>query len=602
MPLWCERQPGSFSKSGFRFPYRFLVTGGLVALLPIWSGLSIFGAKIAIAQPEGTPIQTPAINCNQGLPASTSGLAQLVSNLTQTATWVDQPAIGIGTLIEQVAPQLVAYLNTSPFPEINAQARQARVPVMMYHDILPEKEVFFDVTPEEFEAHLKLIREKGLTPISMDQLVIHLRTGLPLPEKPILLTFDDGYVGHYTYVYPLLKKYNYPAVFSIYTDKIDKRLGRPGMTWEQLREMAADPLVTIASHSLSHRLMPDLSPVEVEKELKESKQILEATLGIPIRYFTYPEGKYNAQVAQAVQAAGYTAALTMNDADEQLAGQSESLLAVGRIGQSRLAEMVDIAWGGPRLQAWNPGFDFLSPVRKVETVIDSTPFIFISGGKPITIHADSRYQVPEILAKSGTGAIAAVDGGFFSLELLDSNEMLGPVLSQVHGQFIPGRKGEIPLINNRPLVLISPNAVKFVPFNDLKHNTLEGIQAEMPDVTDAFVAAAFLVENGQPQPPARFGKLFDFNEPRHRAFWGINQQGQPVVGVSVEPIGSVDLGKALAKAGFRDAVMLDSGASTSLAYQGNSLVGYTPRPVPHVVALLPPPSEVSASCTVVSSR
>jgi hypothetical protein len=238
----------------------------------------------------------------------------------------------------------------------------------------------------------------------------------------------------------------------------------------------------------------------------------------------------------------------------------------------------------------------------VETVIDNTPFILISGGKPITIHADSRYQVPEILAKSGTGAIAGVDGGFFSLEFLDSNEMLGPVLSRVHGQFYPGRKGEIPLINNRPLVLISENSVRFVPFNNLKHNTLEGIQAELPDVTDAFVGAGFLVENGQPQPPERFGKLFDFNEPRHRAFWGINQQGQPVVGVSVEPIGSVDLGKALAKAGFRDAVMLDSGASTSLAYRGHSLVGYVPRPVPHVVALIPPATELSASCALVSSR
>jgi hypothetical protein len=85
---------------------------------------------------------------------------------------------------------------------------------------------------------------------------------------------------------------------------------------------------------------------------------------------------------------------------------------------------------------------------------------------------------------------------------------------------------------------------------------------------------------------------------RHRAFWGINQQGQPQIGVSTEPIGSVDLGIALAKAGFRDAVMLDSGASTSLAFKGASLVGYTPRPVPHVVGLIPPGGTAGTAGTV----
>lgn len=602
MPLWWKYQPGPFAECRIGNRLRVVLASSLTALLSLQVGLTTTGTSAAIAQGQEAPAAAPVVDCQPVQTVATSGLTQLVGNLARTAAWADQPAIGIGSLIEQMGPQLMAYLNASPFPEVNPQARQAKVPVMMYHDILPQKEVFFDVTPEEFEAHLKLIQAKGLTPISMDQLVTHLRTGLPLPEKPILLTFDDGYLGHYTYVYPLLKKYNYPALFSIYTDKIDKRLGRPGVTWEQVREMATDPLVTIASHSVTHRIMTDLSPSEIQMELQQSKQILESALGIPIRYFTYPEGKYNAAIAEAVKEAGYIAALTMNDAEDRLAGQSETLLAIDRIGQSRIAQMVDIAWGGPKLQSWNLGFDFTAPVQKVETVIDNTPFILISGGKPITIHADSRYQVPEILAKSGTGAIAGVDGGFFSLEFLDSNEMLGPVLSRVHGQFYPGRKGEIPLINNRPLVLISENSVRFVPFNNLKHNTLEGIQAELPDVTDAFVGAGFLVENGQPQPPERFGKLFDFNEPRHRAFWGINQQGQPVVGVSVEPIGSVDLGKALAKAGFRDAVMLDSGASTSLAYRGHSLVGYVPRPVPHVVALIPPATELSASCALVSSR
>lgn len=290
----------------------------------------------------------------------------------------------------------------------------------------------------------------------------------------------------------------------------------------------------------------------------------------------------------------------MDDNDERLAGKSENLLTIGRIGQSRLLEMLDVAWGGAKLPSWHQAFDFTAPVSRTNVVIDRTPFIFISGGRPVTIHAATRAQVPKIL--EGTGAIAAVDGGFFSLEFLDSNVMLGPILSQSEGTFIPGKRGEIPFLDQRPLVLMSPNAVKFVPFDHNKHNTLESIQAELPGVTDAFVAAGWLVENGQPQAIERFGRLYSVNELRHRAFWGINQAGQPQIGVSTEPIGSVDLGAALAKAGFRDAVMLDSGASTSLAYKGASLVGYTPRPVPHVVALIPPAGEATASCALVSVR
>lgn len=526
-------------------------------------------------------------------------LAQFVSQVTQTATMLEQPAMGMGAIVGKVAPQVLAYLNSSPFPDIHPAARQAKVPVMMYHDILPEKQVFFDVTPAEFEDHLKLIREKGLTPITMEQLMNHLRTGLPLPPKPILLTFDDGYEGHYKYVYPLLKKYNYPAVFSIYTAKVGKKMGRSSLNWEQLREMAADPLVTIASHSISHTVMEGLSPTQLLAETQESKRILEAELGTPIHYFTYPEGKFDQAAWDAVKQAGYVAAFTMNDLDEQLAGQSKDLLAIGRIGQSRIAEMVEIAWEGPAMPTVSFGFDFNSPVRRIDAAVDNVPFIFIAGGKPITIHHHTREQVPAIIAN--TPAIAAVDGGFFNLELLDSNYMLGPVYSQSTGEFVPGKSGEIPFLDGRPLVLIGPRSVQFEPFQHKQHNTLENIQAIMPEVTDAFVAAGWLVDNGRPQPLERFGRLYDANEPRHRAFWGINQEGQPKIGVSVEPIGSVDLGIALAKSGFRHAVMLDSGASTSLAFKGQSLVGYTPRPVPHVVGLVPPAGGGSSNCAVAAS-
>ncbi|HEY9747745.1 MAG TPA: polysaccharide deacetylase family protein, partial [Allocoleopsis sp.] len=363
-----------------------------------------------LSVPTSTEAQSPDQVCQtSNNPISPTQLTAWMGNLVQVSTWVGDPEAGLNQLIQGLGPQLASYFNPSPWPTISDRAKEARVPVVMYHDILPEKQVFFDVTPEEFEQHLQLIQERGVTPISLEQLATHLRTGLPLPGKPILLTFDDGYSGHYKYVYPLLKKYGYPAVFSIYTAKVGKKLGRSSLNWDELRQMAADPLVTIAAHSVTHP--PDLTKLtddHLQTEVAESKHILEAALGIPIRYFTYPEGKYDERVAKAVQDAGYLAAFTMDDVDERFAGQSESLLAIARFGQSRLPDLVDQAWGGAPLPNWSFGFDFAAPVQLTETTIDETPFRFISGGKPITIHAKSRYQVPEIL--EGTQAIAAVDG------------------------------------------------------------------------------------------------------------------------------------------------------------------------------------------------
>ncbi len=281
-------------------------------------------------------------------------LTSFVNGWLQATNWFGKPETGIDMLIQNFGSQLINNLNSTPWPDINGRARLARVPVIMYHDILPKKQVFFDVTPEELEQHLRLIQANGVTPISLDQLVTHLRTGLPLPSKPILLTFDDGYGGHYDYAYPLLKKYGYPAIFSIYTSNVGKNTGRTHVTWQQLQQMVADPLVTIASHSVTHPL--DLRPLSNNQliiEVMVSKQILEAQLGIPIRYFTYPSGKYDQRVTNLIREAGYQAALTMNNLDERNAGQSKSLLAIDRIGQAKLEQALAQAWGGPKLSSWN---------------------------------------------------------------------------------------------------------------------------------------------------------------------------------------------------------------------------------------------------------
>jgi poly-beta-1,6-N-acetyl-D-glucosamine N-deacetylase len=536
---------------------------------------------------------TPASYCHNQQHAS-NRLTQLTGEQVQTLG-AAAPGANIEEFLSSLGLQVLMSTQLSSFPALNERARLTKVPVIMYHDVLTEQQVFFDITPENLRRDFELIRENNLTPITLDQLVVHLRTGLPLPEKPILLTFDDGYVGHYQSVYPLLKEYGYPAVFSLFTGKLDGSIvGRSTVTWEQVREMAANPLVTIAAHSLTHP--SDLTKVpddQIRREVTESKRILEERLGMPIRYFTYPEGHYDARVAELVEAAGYQAALTMDtDQAGRFAGESESMLAIARFGKESLEDVLQQAWGGAPMPLWGSGFDFASPVERRDITVDGIPLLLAAGGRPETILADSRYQVQDILA--GTEAIAGVDGAFFSMKYLDSNVMIGPVLSQSTGQFIPGERGVIPVLNGRPLVLISPTAIKFAPFDATRHNSLTGVQAELSDVTDAFVGAAMVVKEGAPQPGSMFGSLPNFEVPRQRAFWGTNAAGQPIIGITNERVDAVELGVLLAKAGFWNAVMLDSGASTSMVYEGDSLVGFIPRPVPHVVALMPPlPCEAS---------
>ncbi|HIK45787.1 MAG TPA: polysaccharide deacetylase family protein, partial [Leptolyngbyaceae cyanobacterium M65_K2018_010] len=574
--------------------------------------VAIDSALLAFAQAPSldafpTPVSSEKL-CR--LPAS------LASAAAQTSSELLGPPLFQAGMLQRASlvlgPEKVEQLGVVVWPEIHPQAMAARVPVLMYHDVLAEQEVFFDLDPDQFESHLQTLLENGFTAISPDQLVHHLRTGAPLPEKPVLLSFDDGYAGHYDHVLPLLQKYQVPGVFFVFPGKLDGQVaGRSTLTWDQLKIMAADPLVTIASHSVTHP--PDLRSVSDEDlafEVAESKRRLEEQLGIPIRYFSYPSGHYDERVAQAVADAGYLAAFTMRQDNEQFAGASESLLAIERFGQSNLRRLLDRAWGGAASSADLPpaprtvspaatvnGFDFSTPVAMEKHNIDGQSLTLISGGRPVTIHADSRYQVPEILA--GTNAVGAVDGGFFSLKFLDSNVMIGPVLSQSTKRFVPGNPSENPKLNGRPLVLITPEQVQFVPFDAQRHNTLAGLYRTVPGVTDAFVAAAWLVRNGEPQTASSFGTLFDFDAKRHRAFWGINQAGQPVVGVTHTMVDSVALGVLLHQAGLKEAVMLDSGASTSLAYEGQSLVGYEPRPVPHVVALIPPEANDGSPCPLV---
>jgi poly-beta-1,6-N-acetyl-D-glucosamine N-deacetylase len=427
--------------------------------------------------------------------------------------------------------------------------------------------------------------------------VEHLRTGIPLPAKPIVLTFENP--QEHQAVQALLKQYEFPAALAIDPTQIqaphadldlEKSASDAGLTWAQVKALAADPRITIASTGLDAKAL-SAPPSQLQQTLNAAKQTLELQIGRSVPYFLYPsqlsEPTAGPQIQQAIQQAGYQAAWGRTGA------LPETLLNLQRQSPNDLDAAIEQANGGPPLRFGGEGLNFQAPVQLTRRTTSGVPLILAAGGKPVTIHAKTRDQVAAIVADSP--AVAAVDGTFFSLESLDSNQMVGPVLSRDEDQFFPGSPGENPLLQGRPLVLISDQTIKLVPYDAQRHTTRTSLNAELPGVTDAFVGAGWLVRDGKPQDVASFGRLYSVNEERDRAFWGIDWADRAVVGVSAGPVGSVKLGEALSQAGLRDVVMLDSGASASLVYQKESMMGYLPRPVPHVVALYPP---TSTNCPV----
>ncbi len=160
----------------------------------------------------------------------------------------------------------------------------------------------------DFDTQMKFLADSGCITITPDELYAGINGEIELPPKPVLITFDDGYIDNYTNAFPILKKYKLratifviPAFTSVY----------PGyMTWEQLKEMESKG-IAIESHTLNHTKLEELPDDEIRNELLNSKNLLEEQLGHPIEFLAYPTGTYNLHIAGIAQDVGYKGAFTI---------------------------------------------------------------------------------------------------------------------------------------------------------------------------------------------------------------------------------------------------------------------------------------------------
>jgi peptidoglycan/xylan/chitin deacetylase (PgdA/CDA1 family) len=214
---------------------------------------------------------------------------------------------------------------------------KGKIPVLMYHEIADDvrgKELHkclhsdYIVTPEAFAAQMHYLHEQGfysLTPSLLIKALIDQNME-QLPERSVLVTFDDGFAGNYEQALPILRRYQLCATFFV----IVAEIGTPRMmTWNQLDALAQEGM-QVQSHLMHHVMMSDLDFMETARELNESRTILAERLGMPVEYLSLPNGSYHAQYQKLAKESGY------------LGGFSSKLGFVGGRSNPYLLERVPI--------------------------------------------------------------------------------------------------------------------------------------------------------------------------------------------------------------------------------------------------------------------
>lgn len=230
-----------------------------------------------------------------------------------------------------------------------------RLPIIMYHHVLkePRKLGKYVVSPKEIESDIIYLKQHGYTTIVMEDLINFVYKKGELPEKPIMLTFDDGYYSNYVYVLPLLEKYDCKAVLSITGDYIDKSTAEGELnpaysylTWYLVKELIESNRVEIQNHSYGMHeicerkgcaIIKGESYDEYSKNLVNDvgrlQDVIEEKTGYRPTTFTYPYGFVCIECNEILQKMGFMATLSCYEGVNILTGKKEELFELKRFNR-----------------------------------------------------------------------------------------------------------------------------------------------------------------------------------------------------------------------------------------------------------------------------
>ncbi|MGH2594169.1 MAG: polysaccharide deacetylase family protein [Anaerolineae bacterium] len=279
-----------------------------VAAASIDSGTRSATGQLALL-PVGTSTATPTIT-----PSPTS---TFTATPTATATPTNTPTPDASTTLSAsptLTPSPIPTATPRPRPQPDGVRRSAHVPILMYHYIsIPPSpadklRVDLSVVPDDFDAQMKWLTENNYHTITFTDLYYYLAVGTPLPDNPIILTFDDGYVDHYENAWPILQRYNLAGTFFILAGPADVASPRY-LTWDMIAEMSAAGQ-DIQVHGRDHVDMRRRTNEFLYFQIVGARQAIEAHIGKPAPFFAYPAGRYDANTLRFLEKYDFWMAIT----------------------------------------------------------------------------------------------------------------------------------------------------------------------------------------------------------------------------------------------------------------------------------------------------
>lgn len=299
---------------------------------------------------ETEDVATIAAQLQQPIEETPPALADLLASPVESET-VTVPTPPVGD-----APLPVAAVVPTPVPlppdlVADGVQRTLKVPILMYHYLSAppaDADIYrkdLSVAPDLFNAQLDRIQSEGYTTISLYDLVDALTVGRSLPEKPLVITFDDGYRDNYENAFPALQAHGMKATFFVVMDFINAQ--RPEyMTWDMLREMH-NAGMSVEAHGVDHTSLKKRTRDDLVFQALRCYESLQNELGQRARFISYPAGQYDDTTIDVFRSAGYWAGITTLQGATQASDDLFELRRVrvrGTTSPDELAELLATDW------------------------------------------------------------------------------------------------------------------------------------------------------------------------------------------------------------------------------------------------------------------